>query len=76
MKKVRVIYIAGHGRSGSTILGDVLGSAVNTVHLGEVSHIILTEFATMHFVAVERRSTIVRGGAWFPLRCHDGCSAN
>lgn len=31
-----VIYIAGSGRSGSTILGDVLGSVRGCYHLGEV----------------------------------------
>ena len=32
----KIIYIAGAGRSGSTILGILLGSMKNAVHLGEI----------------------------------------
>jgi hypothetical protein len=32
-----VIYIAGYGRSGSTVLGTLLGSAPGVVHAGELS---------------------------------------
>src|SRR5271165_314211 len=34
--KVKVLYIAGYGRSGSTILGNVLGQVQGFVHVGEI----------------------------------------
>ncbi|MEM8557252.1 MAG: sulfotransferase [Bacteroidota bacterium] len=36
---VKVLYIAGWGRSGSTLVGNVLGSVDGLVHLGEVRHV-------------------------------------
>jgi hypothetical protein len=38
-QKVRVLYISGSGRSGSTILGDLLGQLEGFVSVGEVSQI-------------------------------------
>ncbi|MEL6771018.1 MAG: sulfotransferase [Bacteroidota bacterium] len=36
---VKVLFIAGWGRSGSTLVGNVLGSVDGLVHLGEVRHV-------------------------------------
>ena len=33
---VRVLFIVGHGRSGSTLLGNILGEAEGVLHAGEV----------------------------------------
>lgn len=33
---LRIIFIAGAGRSGSTLIGDVLGQANKSIHLGEL----------------------------------------
>ena len=38
MEKVKVLYIAGMTRSGSTILGRLLGELPDAVHIGEVAH--------------------------------------
>jgi hypothetical protein len=34
-----ILYIGGWGRSGSTILGNILNEAVDTFHVGEMKHI-------------------------------------
>lgn len=39
MKKVQVLYLAGTMRSGSTILGRLLGELPEAVHVGEIDHI-------------------------------------
>ena len=39
MMRNKIIYIAGHGRSGSTLLGDALASVTGAPHVGEVSFI-------------------------------------
>ncbi|MGB3716899.1 MAG: sulfotransferase domain-containing protein [Candidatus Promineifilaceae bacterium] len=36
MDKLKVLYIAGSGRSGSTILGNLLGQIEGFVHVGEI----------------------------------------
>ena len=38
-KKVKVLYIAGLGRSGSTILGNTLGQLEGFAHVGELLEI-------------------------------------
>jgi hypothetical protein len=38
-KPVKVLYIAGTGRSGSTILGNILGQVKQYIHVGEVQNI-------------------------------------
>ena len=48
-EKTQVIYIAGMGRSGSTILGRLLGELPNAVHVGE-----LGLFTSPQFQAVAR----------------------
>ncbi len=42
--KIRVIYIAGHGRSGSTLLEEILGQVPNLTSIGELRHIWHTGF--------------------------------
>lgn len=44
MKPYEVLYICGHGHSGSTILDIVLGSSPNAFSAGEVSYIIRDGF--------------------------------
>ncbi len=39
MKPVRVLYIVGTMRSGSTMLGDLLGQVPGFIHIGELVHI-------------------------------------
>ena len=41
---VRVLYVAGYGRSGSTLLGDLWAQECNVQHLGELSNIGSHEF--------------------------------
>ncbi len=36
---LRVLYIGGAGRSGSTLLGNILGARPRTFHAGEVTHL-------------------------------------
>lgn len=36
MSKVKVLYVMGYGRSGSTILGNILGELDRVVHVGEL----------------------------------------
>lgn len=36
---VRILYVAGYGRSGSTLLGDLWAQECNVQHLGELSNI-------------------------------------
>jgi hypothetical protein len=38
-EKIKVLYIAGSGRSGSTILGDILGQIDGFCHMGELRYI-------------------------------------
>lgn len=38
-QKVKVLYIGGWGRSGSTIIGNILGSSDGIFHAGELIHI-------------------------------------
>ena len=38
-EKVAVVYVAGTGRSGSTLVGSVLGSSSGVVSIGEARHI-------------------------------------
>lgn len=45
MKPIRVVFIAGSGRSGSTLLGRLLASLPNTVFVGELRQI-WTEYLT------------------------------
>lgn len=35
----QVVYVMGEGRSGSTLLGDLLGQAVGCFHAGELDHL-------------------------------------
>jgi hypothetical protein len=42
--KIRIIYIAGHGRSGSTLLEEILGQVPNLASIGELRHIWHTGF--------------------------------
>lgn len=37
--QVKVLYIAGYGRSGSTILGNILGQVKGFAHVGELSEL-------------------------------------
>lgn len=37
-KRLKVLYIAGAGRSGSTILGDILNEVPGVFHMGEMRH--------------------------------------
>jgi hypothetical protein len=37
--RIKVLYIAGWGRSGSTMLGNILGQVEGFVHVGEIRHI-------------------------------------
>lgn len=39
MKKISITFIIGYPRSGTTLLGNVLGSIKNSVHVGEVSRV-------------------------------------
>ena len=41
---VRILYVAGFGRSGSTLLGDLWAQECNVQHLGELSNIGSHEF--------------------------------
>jgi len=36
---MKVLYIGGSGRSGTTIIGNILGSARGFVHVGELRYI-------------------------------------
>jgi hypothetical protein len=45
-QKIRVIYIAGHGRSGSTLLEEILGQVPNLISVGELRHIWHAGFPT------------------------------
>lgn len=36
----KLVYIAGYGRSGSTVLGTILGNHSELQHVGEVSHLL------------------------------------
>lgn len=38
MNKIKVLYIAGWGRSGSTVLGNILGEVQGFFHVGEMRH--------------------------------------
>lgn len=37
--KIRVLYIVGSGRSGSTIIGNILGRIEGFSHVGELRYI-------------------------------------
>lgn len=41
---VRILYVAGYGRSGSTLLGDLWAQECNVQHLGELCNIGSNEF--------------------------------
>ena len=49
---VKVLFIAGWGRSGSTLVGNVLGSVDGLVHLGEL---LLQNFHVADAVGVVKR---------------------
>lgn len=72
--KVRVIYIAGMPRSGSTILGRLLGELPGAVHVGE-----LGLFTTPQFLAVagcECRQSVAECGFWQAVfKCAGGFDA-
>ncbi len=68
--KVRVLYIAGMPRSGSTILGRLLGELPGAVHVGE-----LGLFTTPGFQAVfgcECRQSVAECGFWQDVFQHVG----
>lgn len=44
MKKIKIIYIAGYGRSGSTILDLILSSNTHVIGLGEITNLFESEF--------------------------------
>lgn len=47
-EKLKVLYLAGVGRSGSTLLGRLLGQPVEGIHIGELVYIWKRSFREQH----------------------------
>lgn len=62
MEKVQVVYIAGTMRSGSTILGRLLGELPGAVHVGEIAH--LTRAISQEDIRCECRLTVEECAFW------------
>ncbi len=62
MDKVQVLYIAGTMRSGSTILGRLLGALPGAVHVGEISHLTRTDACAD--IRCECRERVHECGFW------------
>lgn len=53
---VRVVYVAGNGRSGSTVLGTMLGNHPDAVHVGELEHLPDKGWTNNRYCACGRRA--------------------
>ncbi len=62
MEKVQVVYLAGMMRSGSTILGRLLGELPGAVHVGEMDH--LTRAFSHASIRCGCRETVSECGFW------------
>lgn len=62
MEKVQVLYLAGTMRSGSTILGRLLGALPEAFHVGEIDH--LTRAFSGADIRCECRELVPECGFW------------
>ena len=60
---MKILLIVGNGRSGSTILGNVLGSIGGVAHVGELHHIWIRGLATTGYAGVVLRYDAAQCGA-------------